>query len=80
MRLKKCNLAWNGFGPEGGVAIADVIANNAALLELDVSGNRLDYKTALAISRALRKNEELEVLRVSTPIINQSDFEIFNFD
>ena len=44
--------------------IADVIANNQALLELDITGNRLDYNTAQAISKALRRNEELHVLKV----------------
>ena len=64
VRLKKCNLAWNGFGPDGGLAIAETIAYNRALLELDISGNRLDYRSATSISRALKRNEELEVLRV----------------
>ena len=64
VRLKTCSLAWNGFGPESGSAVADAIANNRALLELDISGNRLDYRSALSISRAIKKNEELETLRV----------------
>ncbi len=64
IRLKRCNLAWNGFGPEGGLHIADVIANNQALLDLDITGNRLDFNTALAIAKSLRRNEELHVLKV----------------
>ncbi len=67
VRLKTCNVSWNGFGPETGAAIADAIANNRALLELDISGNRLDYRAAVAIGRALKRNEELEILRVRPP-------------
>ncbi len=52
--------------------IADVIANNQALLELDITGNRLDYNTALAISKALRRNEELHVLKARACNVNST--------
>ncbi|WAR19264.1 LR74A-like protein [Mya arenaria] len=35
VRLKSCNISWNGFGPEGGAAIGEAMASNSALLELD---------------------------------------------
>ena len=64
MRLKKCNLAWNGFGPEGGTAIADAIGANDALRDLDISGNRLDGHSGFLIAKGLRKNEDLMYLKV----------------
>ena len=64
VRLKTCNLAWNGFGPEGGAAIADAIGANDALRELDISGNRLDGHCGFLVAKGMRKNEELQVLKV----------------
>ena len=64
MHLKTCNLSWNGLGPEGGAAIADAIKGNSSLLELDISGNRLDATSATLIAKALQVNDELRVLKV----------------
>ena len=66
--MKKVNLSWNGFGPEGGVALADAIHTNGALLELDVSGNRLDCNSAVLIAKALKNNDSLQILRVSLEV------------
>ena len=65
IRIKVCNLSWNGFGSRGGSAIADALAQNEALTELDVSGNRIDSFSAELIVKAASKNELLTVLRVS---------------
>ena len=46
IRIKVCNLSWNGFGSRGGSAMADALAQNEALTELDVSGNRIDSFSA----------------------------------
>ena len=65
IRIKVCNLAWNGFGPEGGVALADAIVSNEALTELDVSGNRIDSYACELIGKAVARNELIKVLKVS---------------
>lgn len=54
----------NGFGPEGGQALADCIKNNRALEELNISRNRLNTPNALAIAQALLQNDSLQVLKV----------------
>ena len=41
IRLKKCDLSWNGFGHIGGIAIGDALMTNETLEYLDISGNRL---------------------------------------
>jgi hypothetical protein len=35
--LKKINLAWNGFGLEGTIALGDALKNNQSLEELDLT-------------------------------------------
>ena len=62
-------MSWNGFGPEGGAALADAIATNEALIELDISGNRLDIQSALLIAKAISTNEQLQILRVDNMFI-----------
>ena len=64
MRLHTCNLAWNGFGEEGGRAIADALAQQESLTELDISGNRISGDAAFLIAKALKTNEELRTLKV----------------
>ena len=64
MRLKVCRLAWNGFGTEGGVALADALAAHESLLELDISGNRLALPVAKKMAQALSTNDTLKILRV----------------
>ena len=64
-RRRVLNLAWNGFGPEGGVAIADALLVNEALVDVDLTGNRLDGKAAQSLGRVFTsKNETLQVLKV----------------
>lgn len=69
IRLKSVNLGWNGFGPEGGAAVAEIISQNDQLQELDISGNRLDINCAGQIAKALRSNETLRTLKVSKSTI-----------
>lgn len=64
VRLKSCNIGWNGFGPEGGAAVADAMISNNSLLELDVSGNRLTAESAIKMSRMISSNDNIRVLRV----------------
>lgn len=65
MRLKNCSLAWNGFGPEGGAAIADALVTNSALQEIDVSGNRLNADVAVRLAKAITINDSIKVLKVN---------------
>lgn len=58
------NLAWNGLGQEGGAAVADALMTNQALLELDLSGNRLGLDTAKKMAKVLTVNDSIRVLRV----------------
>lgn len=44
--------------------IADAIATNDSLLELDIEGNRLDINTSHMIAQALGTNENLRTLKV----------------
>ena len=64
MRLKVCRLAWNGFGTEGGLALADALAAHESLFELDISGNRLTLPVANKMAQALSTNDTLKILRV----------------
>ena len=62
--MKRCNLEMNGFGPDGGQALADCIKQNGALEELNISSNRLNTANAFAIAQALLSNDSLQVLKV----------------
>lgn len=64
VRLKKCNLAWNGFGPEGGVAIADALMTNNSLQDIDISGNRLSADVAIKVAKAIMNNDNIRTLKV----------------
>lgn len=67
MRLKRVNLSWNGFGAEGGVAIADALVTNNSLQEIDISGNRLNAECAVRTAKAITCNDNIRILRVSCP-------------
>lgn len=66
VRLKKCSLAWNGFGPEGGAAIADALMTNNSLQEIDISGNRLSADVAIKVAKAIMSNDNIRILKVGT--------------
>ena len=66
VRLKLCNISWNGFGPEGGAAVGEAMVSNNALLELDVSGNRLTVDTAMKMARMISGNDNIRTLRVNS--------------
>lgn len=55
----------NGFGPDGGLILAECIKQNGALEEFNISANRLNTPTAFAIAQALLANDSLQVLKVS---------------
>jgi hypothetical protein len=58
------NLAWNGFGYEGALAVGEMVRGNKYLRELDVSNNRINWEGALQIMKGLKENDTLEVLKV----------------
>lgn len=66
MKLKLVNASWNGLDDEGAMAFSDCLANNAVLTELDISRSRIGNMGYAQVMRALKKNEDLEVLRVSS--------------
>lgn len=65
VRLKICDISWNGFGPEGGAAVGEAMVSNNALLELDISGNRLTADTAVKMARMISSNDNIRTLRVT---------------
>lgn len=64
IRLKKCNVSFNGFDLDGGKMLADVIKNNTALEHFDMSNTRLNAECAASIANALGNNETLKSLNV----------------
>lgn len=65
VRLTICDLSWNGFGEDGGLAIADALISNTSIKDIDLSSNRLTLAVAQRLAKALSSNETLEVLKVS---------------
>ena len=65
VRLKCLNLAWTGLSLDGGAAVADALMTNQALLELDMSGNRLGLDTAKRMAKVLTSNDSIRVLKVA---------------
>lgn len=60
----------NGFGPDGGQALADFIKQNGDLEELNINANRLNTTNAFAIAQALLINESLQILHIDDNQIN----------
>ena len=65
-RLKSVNLAWNGLGNEGALAIADCIRNNHLIHTIDISYNRITPDGAYILSKGPETNETLQILAVSS--------------
>jgi hypothetical protein len=66
MKLKLVNASWNGLDDEGALAFSECLANNAVLTELDISRSRIGNVGFGQVMKAFKKNEDLEVLRVSS--------------
>ena len=64
-RLKSLNLAWNGLGDEGTLAVADCIRNNHLIHTIDITSNRITPDGAYILSKGLEANETLQTLAVS---------------
>ena len=63
MGLKVLNLAWNGFGESGAVAVASAL-EECMLTTLDLSCNRINSQGFLRICQAVEGNEDIRVLKV----------------
>ena len=61
--MKVLNIAWNGFGETGAVAIASAL-EECSLTALDLSCNRINSPGFLKICQAVEGNEDLRVLKV----------------
>ena len=66
--LKSLVLAFTGITDEGAIALAEALAENQRLFELDVTGNTLMCPGLLAFSLTMRINKSLGRLRFDTPI------------
>ena len=62
--MKKLNLAWNGFGEEGAIALA-VALKFCTLVRLDLTNNRIGTEGFGCLIKSLRDNEYLKELIVS---------------
>lgn len=63
-RLREINLAMNGFGDEGALAVAELLKRSTTLHVIDISFNRISQIGATAIGKALDQNDALRTLRV----------------
>jgi hypothetical protein len=63
------NLAWNGFGAEGCMHLADNLPKNTTLLELNLTCNRIDRACLNSLLRGIGRNTSLIRLMVSNQII-----------
>lgn len=71
VRLSTCDLSWNGFGEQGGLALADALAANTTLKHVNISWNRLTYPVAAKLAKSLLVNESLETLKVRKSALRQ---------
>ena len=62
--LNKLDLAWNGLGDDGIVAVADMLKQNPALTHLDVSHNRVNPDGCRELAEGIRNNQNLRSLEV----------------
>lgn len=68
-RLKEINLAMNGFGDEGALAVAELLKRSTTLYVLDISYYQISLIGATAIGKALDQNDAIRTLRVIQFII-----------
>lgn len=65
--LKKLNLAWNGIGGTAGAeAITKCLRKNKEIEELDISNDRITVADLTMITKGLKNNGILKVLKVKT--------------
>lgn len=62
--LKTLNLAWNGFGNEGALALSEALKVNTTLAELDISSNHINNEGTMKLCKGLEINGNLRILKV----------------
>ncbi|XP_070198567.1 leucine-rich repeat-containing protein 74A-like [Littorina saxatilis] len=70
--LRRVDLAWNGFGFEGCVALSDTLARNHTLHDLDISSNRINPPALMELVKGLARNKTLKALRIGQNPITAS--------
>ena len=63
--MRKLNLAWNGFGQDGCLALGQAMKENRTLRELDIASNRLTVEAVAGLMKGIQENDGLTVLRVN---------------
>lgn len=58
------DLAMNGLGFEGCLALESTLKENKCLKYLDITNNRISWDGISFIAKGLKKNTSLEVLKV----------------
>jgi len=66
--LERLNLMMNGLGNQGVIFIANMLADNDILIELDISNNRIEKDGADVFASKLELNRRLKKLWVRTYI------------
>ena len=64
VRLKKCDVSFNGFDADAGKFFGDVIKNNNTLEYINLSNTRLNADCAASIANALEVNDTLKGINV----------------
>ena len=65
--LKVLNLAWNGFGDKGAIAMATAL-KTCTLVTLDLTCNRIGAEGFVTMVKALKDNDLLKHLDVSKEV------------
>ena len=63
------DLSYNGLSDDGATALGRYVRINTTLRHLDVTNNRISATGAKVFSTGLKKNENLDILRVRFIII-----------
>jgi len=53
-----------GLGQDGAEAMGRALKENRTLIELDISLNRINLEGALALSKGIKENDNLKILKV----------------
>ena len=70
MSIINMNMAWNGLGFEGSLALEEVLRVNTSLKFFDVSNNRINWEGVSYVAKGLRRNGTLQMLKVSLLPVN----------
>lgn len=62
--IERLNLMMNGLSNQGVIFLANILANNEILIELDLSNNRIEKDGASVFASKLESNRRLRKLWV----------------